>query len=74
MLSLPIESAKPVVSTTKTWFCECFQYPYFIFVSVVTESMLAPTENISYIPNKELPRELFPAPVEPIITTFESII
>jgi len=55
-------------------FWEFFQDIYLIVVSVVTDSILPPTGNISYIPHSVLPSELLPAPVEPIITTFESIL
>ena len=53
---------------------EFFQDTYLIVVSVVTDSIFPPTGNISYIPHSVLPSELLPAPVEPIITTFESIL
>ena len=74
MLSLPYESAKPGVSIKYASFPEFFQDTYLIVVSVVTDSEFPPTGNISYIPHSVLQSELFPAPVEPIITTFESIL
>jgi hypothetical protein len=62
------------VSIKYASFPEFFHDTYLMDVSVVTDSEFPPTGNISYIPHSVLPNELLPAPVEPIITTFESIL
>ena len=64
--SLPLESERPGLSTNLKHFLEFLQQINFTSDSHVTECKLALTLNVSFYPDIEFPKELFPTPVPPI--------
>ena len=64
--SLPLESERPGLSTNLKHFLEFLQQINFTSDSHVTDYKLALTLNVSFYPDIEFPKELFPTPVPPI--------